>query len=205
MSKSKDEFPAWFLWIWEKGLLGILLFLIVFFAIVSLLAIYVDHRIQGLEQRLTFEPPSSYQPPNLDDFAAPDFDADAVVAEGTFYAPIYSHVYSAGGHPYLLEATLSIRNTNVDRPVFVRSVRYYDTGGKLAKTYVDQVIRLGPLETIEFVVEQHDTTGGSGANFIVDWAAVDQVNQPLVEAVMVGIRGTQGICFSRSAVPLVTP
>jgi hypothetical protein len=112
--------------------------------------------------------------------------------------PVYSHVYYDGGRPYLLEATLSIRNTDVRHPVYVRSVRYYDTKGRLVKSHVDRPIRLDPIETIEFLVEVQDTRGGSGANFIVEWFATDQIDEPMVEAVMVGTAGTQGICFSRS-------
>jgi hypothetical protein len=116
--------------------------------------------------------------------------------------PIYSHVYYDKGRPYLLEATLSIRNTDIQRPVYIRSVRYYDTKGELVKRYVDRLIQLGPLETIEFLVEAHDTTGGSGANFIVEWLATDRIDEPLIEAVMVGSSGTQGISFSRSGLNL---
>jgi hypothetical protein len=53
--------------------------------------------------------------------------------------------------------------------VYVSAVEYYDTDGKLSKKPVDQLIKLDPLQTIEFLVERHDVTGGSGANFIVEW------------------------------------
>ncbi len=202
MRQSRDEFPAWFLWLWDKGLRGVLTLLVVLAAIVCTVAFFVDRRLDRLEQRLTYEPPGKYELPNLTNYAAPDFDESAIVERGAFYVPIYSHVYAAGGHPYLLEATLSIRNTNVEHQVFVRSVRYYDTTGELEKTYVDKVIRLDPLETLEFVVEHRDTTGGSGANFIVEWAATEQVDVPIVDAVMVGITGTQAFSFSRAGVPV---
>jgi hypothetical protein len=96
----------------------------------------------------------------------------------------------------LLEATLSIRNTDLNRTIYIVSVRYYDTNGKLRRSHVDQTIRLAPLETLEFLVEEQDTVGGSGANFIVDWMAKEPVSEPIIETVMVGAVGTQGICFS---------
>jgi len=39
--------------------------------------------------------------------------------------------------------------------------------------------------------------GGSGANFIVEWVSDTKVNQPVIEAVMVGIDGQSGISFVR--------
>ena len=157
----------------------------------------------------------SYHVPNLvrGDLLAADLDELDAGAEapGSFllersvYVPIYSHVYYQSGRPYLLEATLSVRNTNLDRPVFVRSVRYYDSHGNLVKDHLDRLIRLDPLETVEFLVKEHDIEGGSGANFVVDWSATEQVNEPLIEAVMVGAVGTQGIAFRTEGKNLLTP
>ena len=158
-------------------------------------AFYVDRRLESIEERLTDRPPKQYQAPNLEDYAATDFSEEGITLERAVYVPTYSHVYHFGGRPYSLEATLSIRNTDVRRPVFLRSVRYYDTAGELVTTFVDRVIKLDALETIEFVVEQRDSKGGSGANFIVQWLAMEQIDEPIVEAVMVGTAGTQGISF----------
>ena len=91
---------------------------------------------------------------------------------------------------------LSVRNTDMTAPLYLSTVHYYDTNGKLSKKYVDQLIRLEPLQTIEFLVERHDITGGSGANFILEWRATDAgVQAPFIEAVMVGRSGTNAISF----------
>jgi hypothetical protein len=198
VSKTEQKYPDWFLWLWGKGfVVGSVIGLVVL-VIVLAVAIYLNQRLQGIEERLTYEPSRRYVPPNLDEYAAKDISPESIVLEKTTYVPVYSHVYYRGGRPYLLEATLSIRNTDVSRPVYVRSVTYYDTKGQLVKTHVDRLIGLDPLETIEFVVEERDTTGGSGANFTVEWLATDMINEPIIEAVMVGTTGTQGICFRAS-------
>jgi hypothetical protein len=197
MTKKKAEYPDWFLWLWERGfVLGAGIGLIVMVTVLGF-AYYFDQRLAEIEERITYAPPRRYEPPDLDAYAAKDVTLESIVVERAVYVPIYSHVYYNHGRPYLLESTLSIRNIDVQRPVYVRSVRYYDTKGKLVKTHVDRPIRLGPLETIEFLVEMRDTTGGSGANFVVEWFATDQIDEPIVETVMVGSAGTQGICFSR--------
>ena len=89
-------------------------------------------------------------------------------------------------------------------PIYVNTVRLLRYGcGNLSKKYVDQLIRLEPLQTIEFLVERHDVTGGSGANFIVEWhAATKDTHAPLIEAVMVGRSGTNAISFVRKSEPL---
>ena len=97
--------------------------------------------------------------------------------------------------------------TDVDltEKVFIRTVDYFDTSGKFVKKYVDNLIRIKPLETIEFLVETRDTSGGSGAKFIVEWFATERIDQPIIEAVMVGATGIQGICFTRSGRNISSP
>jgi hypothetical protein len=113
----------------------------------------------------------------------------------TLYVPVYSHIYIHEGEPYPLTATLSIRNTDFNSPLYVKAVRYYDSTGKLVQSYLERPSRLGPLATMEFLVEERDVRGGSGANFIVEWASQDFVSGPVIEAVMIGATSQQGISF----------
>ncbi|MGD1699773.1 DUF3124 domain-containing protein [Dapis sp. BLCC M229] len=117
----------------------------------------------------------------------------------TIYVPIYSHVYYANQQRiYNLSATLSIRNTDLENPIIITAVKYYDTEGKLVKQYLQNPLKLNPLVSRDFYLEQKDQTGGSGANFLVEWVAEKQVNEPIVEAVMVGVSGSQAVAFSSS-------
>ncbi|NES02221.1 MAG: DUF3124 domain-containing protein [Okeania sp. SIO2F4] len=117
----------------------------------------------------------------------------------TIYVPIYSHVYYANQQRiYNLSATLSIRNTDLENPIIITGVKYYDTEGKLLKQYLQNQLKLNPLVSRDFYLEQKDTTGGSGANFLVEWVAEKQVNEPIIEAVMVGVSGSQAVAFSSS-------
>ena len=201
MNQNKD-YPDWFLWMYEKGS-----FLFILGGVVLLLGIvcsawYLDYRLDQVEGRLQHVPPRSYQVPNLEDYSLGDIDVDQLPVRQLVYVPVYSHVYYQGGAPYSLETTLSIRNIDPDQPVYLNSVEYFDTDGKLVKTHLDQAISLGPLQTIEFLVERRDSTGGSGANFIVEWRGESEIEKPLVEAVMVGTAGTQGISFVRSGIEM---
>ncbi|MFZ5563764.1 MAG: DUF3124 domain-containing protein, partial [Thermodesulfobacteriota bacterium] len=57
-------------------------------------------------------------------------------------------------------------------------------------------VTLKPLESLRYVVPERDTSGGSGANFIVEWKADKPVNPPIVESIMIGTQVQQGISFT---------
>jgi hypothetical protein len=119
-----------------------------------------------------------------------------IVTGQTVYVPVYSHIYfNSRSQKINLAATLSLRNTDIDRPIIITSVNYYNTDGELIRSYLEQPIELAALASTDFVVEREDTSGGSGANFIVEWVAQTQVSEPIIEAVMINTMGNQGISF----------
>lgn len=125
-------------------------------------------------------------------------DVDAVAVGQLIYVPVYSRIYRSSWGARELAVSLSIRNTDLEHPINVRSVQYYNTEGTLLEDYLSTSYQLAPMATAEFVIDQADTRGGSGANFLVEWVATQTVNEPVVEAVMVGIAGTQGLSFIRN-------
>lgn len=107
------------------------------------------------------------------------------------YVPAYSHIYSGNKElPSLLAVTLSIRNTDRNHPITILSVEYYETQGKLLKKYISSPLVVNALGTVRYVISHKDKTGGSGANFIVQWKADKPVNIPIVEAIMIGPRAS---------------
>ena len=68
--------------------------------------------------------------------------------------------------------------------------------------YLEGQLELGPMETVEFLVKEQETQGGSGANFIVTWNADGPVYEPIVEAVMIGLSKGHSISFVSPARPL---
>ena len=114
----------------------------------------------------------------------------------TVYVPIYSHIYSGvKGRPFNLSATLSIRNTNLKNSITLESVKYYDSDGKLVADYLEKPLKLDALQTTRYIITEDDKTGGSGANYIVVWKSEQEVNPPIIEAVMIGTHSGQGISF----------
>lgn len=119
-----------------------------------------------------------------------------IVTGQTIYVPIYSHIYYENQEKVLnLTATLSIRNTDFNQPLIITSVRYYDSNGKVVKQFLARPVQLGAMASTDFVVARTDTSGGSGANFIVEWIAETEIFEPVVEAVMIGTESNRGISF----------
>jgi hypothetical protein len=113
------------------------------------------------------------------------------------YVPAYSHIYSGNRErPFLLTVTLSIRNIDPTNIIQITLVDYYETQGKLLKKYIDKPITLNPLGSIRYVIPERDKSGGSGANFIVEWHSEKPVNQPIIESIMIGTQSSQGVSFT---------
>ena len=62
--------------------------------------------------------------------------------------------------------------------------------------YIDKPITLNPLGSSRYVIPERDKSGGSGANFIVEWHSDKLVNRPIIESVMIGTQSSQGVSFT---------
>ena len=115
----------------------------------------------------------------------------------TVYVPAYSHIYHGNKDaPLLLSVTLSIRNTDMDNPVTISVVDYYDTKGTLLRHFINAPVTLGPIGSERYIISQKDKSGGSGANFIVTWHSQSPINPPIIETVMIGTQSQLGISFT---------
>ena len=166
-------------------------------AIVAILILfgvsYIANQLETIEDKIAYKPPAAAT------------EALPVVYDGkrhAIYVPAYSHIYSRGGQAFMLEVTLSVRNTDPEHEIRIERVSYFDTKGDEIRSFDGAAIRLGPLETVSYLVEAGDIAGGSGANFIVEWAADGEVNAPIAEAVMTGIDGTHQLSFASRGKPI---
>lgn len=113
------------------------------------------------------------------------------------YVPAYSHIYSGNKEkPFLLTVTLSIRNIDPTHLIKITLVDYYETQGKLLKKSIDRPVALNPLESLRYVIPEKDKSGGSGANFVVEWHSDKPINRPIIESIMIGAQSSQGISFT---------
>lgn len=123
---------------------------------------------------------------------------DARLCKGqTVYVPAYSHVYHGDReHPFYVAATLSIRNTDPGNSITIQELNYYDSKGQLLKKWLEKPAQIGPQSSEEYIVKESDRRGGFGAHFIVQWKSAHEVSPPLVECVIIGTSGQQGISFA---------
>jgi len=118
----------------------------------------------------------------------------------TDYLPVYSDIYYQDGTKrFPITATVSIRNTSLKDSAYILSARYYDSYGKVLRSYLDSTLLLSPLESVELVVEEKENDGGAGANFIIDWAATKYTDQLMIQSVMISTYGQQGVSFLSDA------
>lgn len=116
----------------------------------------------------------------------------------TVYVPVYSHIFADDRYrdrPFLLTATLSVRNTDPERPFTLQRVDYYDSEGALLQRYLEAPITLAPLASTHYIVPESEAKGGAGAKFLIEWQAPAAVSEPIIEAVMIGTKLQQGISF----------
>jgi hypothetical protein len=122
--------------------------------------------------------------------------AAAWTARGAVYVPAYAAIRIGGGKGRLeLATTLSIHNVSREAPLVIERIDYHDTAGRRVQSFLSRPIALKPLATVEAFVPAEDVRGGTGANFIVDWAAAGPIAPPAVEAVMIGAIGSASYSF----------
>ncbi|MEQ9439733.1 MAG: DUF3124 domain-containing protein [Cyclobacteriaceae bacterium] len=125
-----------------------------------------------------------------------EHSTEGLAKQENVYVPVYSDIYHQSGEQrFLLTATLSIRNTSVRDSMYVDQVDYYNSEGVMQRAYLSQTIVIGPLSSVEFVVENTEAEGGAGANFIVHWASDHPRMKPIIQSVMIGTTSQQGISF----------
>ena len=123
----------------------------------------------------------------------------------SIYVPAYSHIYCANSErPFLLAVTLSIRNIDPKHQIKITTVDYYDMQGKFLKNKLEKPVIMDPLESLRYVVPEHDKSGGSGAKFVVEWKSDKLVNPPIVESIMIGTQSQQGISFTSRGRVIIT-
>ena len=88
--------------------------------------------------------------------------------------------------------------------VYVNKAEYYDTKGNAIQTYFDRTIYIGPMETVEIIIDKQAQEGGTGANFVFDWNKKPGSNDPFFEAVMISTSGQQGLSFTTQGVKLMS-
>jgi hypothetical protein len=122
---------------------------------------------------------------------------------GEFYVPAFSSLHLGARRTRLnLGVTLSIHNASEVEPLVINRIDYFDTFGTLIQRYVTQPVALRPFGTVEVFIAADDIRGGTGANFIVGWAARGPIAEPVIETLMAAYLGTGGVAFATHGRPI---
>ena len=170
---------------WQIGVPGLAFAIVVFIG-----GLFLGSRLD------TSDPVHSSAAERLQPVANPPAAASA---GATVYVPVYSSLYlglDRRRQTVELTSTVSVRNVSTVHPIVIEWVRYYDSTGKRIRDYLQRPSSLPPLGSVEFVIQRSDTTGGPGANFLIRWNGSVGVDEPLIEAVMLGQSGSAGISFT---------
>lgn len=112
---------------------------------------------------------------------------EELTVSGGFYVPAYSSVAMSQGKLRVdFSVTLNVHNASETQALVLKRIAYFDTAGKQVETYLKVPVALKPLATVSIFISTDDVRGGTGANFLVDWAATGEISEPVVEALMVG-------------------
>ncbi|MCK7512327.1 MAG: DUF3124 domain-containing protein [Desulfobacterales bacterium] len=95
---------------------------------------------------------------------------------------------------YDLSAFLAVHNTDLKHQIKITKVDFFNTDGRLVKSFISSDQQINPLATVIFTIPKKDQSG-TGANFLVEWMADQPVNEPLIESVMKDLTGNKGLSF----------
>lgn len=142
---------------------------------------------------------SSIDPTNWNKRTA-DLTTKDSLEYGKSYLSVYSQIYSITEHrTHNLTSIISMRNMSESDTIYIVRAEYFDTFGQSVRKYFDTPIYLAPLETTEIIIDEIDTSGGTGSNFIFEWKIPESSPEPLFEGVMTSTLGQQGLSFITQA------
>lgn len=131
--------------------------------------------------------------------------SEPLTVGGSIYVPAYSSVWiNQGGARADFSVTLSIHNASETKPLVIKRIAYYDGAGKMVESHLKEPVALKPFATIEAFVATLDIRGGTGANFVIDWAAAGEIAEPVTEALMIGTFANGHYAFISQGRPIRT-
>ncbi|MCF8064648.1 MAG: DUF3124 domain-containing protein [Desulfarculaceae bacterium] len=122
--------------------------------------------------------------------------------QGVIYAPVYQEaVIDHRGRRLDLTATVYVRNLSRKHPLTIEDVTLVEGNGKVGLQCTKGKKRLAPLATLRLLPPT--CPAGTGVpSILVRWSAPQPVPPPLVEVLMMGTAGQQGISVTSQGVPL---
>ena len=129
-------------------------------------------------------------------------DHKTLTVRGNVYVPAYSSIRARNDRSGALATLLRVDNTSSSKPLVLERIEYFDTSGKLVQRYVETPIAIKPFGAIQIFIPAADNRAGPAANFILTWAGVAPMAEPLIEAVVFGKVDDVGYSFVSPGRPI---
>jgi hypothetical protein len=129
-------------------------------------------------------------------------DPKSLTVRGNVYVPTYSTIRGLTDRPAGLSTLLRIDNTSSSKPLVLERIDYYDTGGKLVQRYLEVPIALRPFGAMQIFVSGEDHRAGPAGNFLVTWAGIAPIAEPLIDSVTFGKSGGDSFSFVSQGRPI---
>lgn len=121
----------------------------------------------------------------------------------TTYIPIYSEIYVQDEVRKLgLSSTISIRNTSIKDTIFLEDINHYNAQGKLIHKYLDNILFLTPMQSIQYIIKKRDVEKGMESSFIVIWGANSSEVKPIFQGIMISAYGRHGVSILTEGVSI---
>lgn len=136
---------------------------------------------------------------------APAQEPPALSQGQILYLPLVNHVFlGAKNRPFALTKTFSFRNRDRQQAVTLSSLEYFNDQGKSLGKLLKSPRVLKPLASIQIPIKspQSGEQMEGAPCLIVRWKADEPASPPLVQCIMIGATGQQGISFSTIATPI---
>lgn len=125
--------------------------------------------------------------------------ASALPARASFekiFMAAFSHVLTPQGGSQPLASTMVVHNVDPAIEITVSTADYLDQNGNPVKSFLKTPIKLAPRASHAFLVKVNEQPAGFSARFVLEWSADEQALSPILQGVMIGGAGTQGISFT---------
>lgn len=108
-----------------------------------------------------------------------DIDKTLLSYREKVYLPVYPQDYLVRANKnFTLVASVHVENKSRSESIYVLAVNYYNSDGNLTDRIIHKAVKIYPLETVQFVLNNNLTDGENGENVIVDWGSKKEVEKP---------------------------
>jgi len=150
-------------------------------------------------------------------FSTEAFGKEPMLSKGqTLWVPLYSKFTTrmvskkdfpwseTAKHEVALQLTtnLVIHNTDLKHPITIVKADYYNSNGKLLKSFVSEPLEIKPMAATHFFIRIEEKSEDWGTIVLIRWQSDFMVNEPIVDSVTFSFLGNKSILIKNQSKPI---